>query len=143
MPLALCPQVMPQAPQHFRSSQKQLATCVGCFACQSICSVISLHSGTNKQTATAKGRKCERRRRAGCTLALRHSLWVNRHNGGAKDEDEILWPTCLPLSVRREVFFRRPGVRYTVQTPFQRPPWPAYFFSDSTYLREIAPEGPQ
>ena len=42
--LALCAQVVFQAPQHFRSSEKQ-ATCEGCFACQSICSVIFLHSG--------------------------------------------------------------------------------------------------
>ena len=39
--LALCPQVVSQAPQHFRSSETQ-ATCDGCFARQSICSVISL-----------------------------------------------------------------------------------------------------
>ena len=42
-PLALYPQVVSQAPEHFRSSKKQ-ATCEGCFACQYICSVISLHS---------------------------------------------------------------------------------------------------
>ena len=42
MSLTLCPQVVSQAPQHFRSSKKQ-ATCEGCFARQSICSVISLH----------------------------------------------------------------------------------------------------
>ena len=39
MSLALCPQVVFHASQHLRSSQKQ-ATCEGCFACQSICSVI-------------------------------------------------------------------------------------------------------
>ena len=44
MPLALCPQVVSQAPQHFRSSEKQ-AICEGCFARQSICSTISRHSG--------------------------------------------------------------------------------------------------
>ena len=45
MYLALCPQVVSQAPQHFRSSEMQ-AICVGCFSHQSICSsVISLHSG--------------------------------------------------------------------------------------------------
>ena len=44
MSLALCPQVVSQASQHFRSSEKQ-ATCEGCFARQSICSVVSLHSG--------------------------------------------------------------------------------------------------
>ena len=31
MSLALCPQVVSQASQHFRSSEKQ-ATCVGCLA---------------------------------------------------------------------------------------------------------------
>ena len=43
MSLALCQQVVSQALQHFKSSEKQ-ATCEGCFACQSVCSVISLHS---------------------------------------------------------------------------------------------------
>ena len=41
MSLALCPQVVSQAPQHFKSSETQ-AACEGCFACQSICSVVSL-----------------------------------------------------------------------------------------------------
>ena len=39
--LALCPQVMSQASQHFWSSEKQ-ATCEDCFARQSACSVVSL-----------------------------------------------------------------------------------------------------
>ena len=39
MSLALCPQVVSQASQHFRSSKKP-ATCESCFARQSICSVI-------------------------------------------------------------------------------------------------------
>ena len=39
--LALCPQVVSQASQHFRSSEKE-ATCEGCFARQSVCSVVSL-----------------------------------------------------------------------------------------------------
>ena len=43
MSLALCRQVVSQASQHFRSSEKQ-ATCEGCFARQSFCSVVSLHS---------------------------------------------------------------------------------------------------
>ena len=47
MSLALCPQLLPQASQHFRSSEKQ-ATCEGCFACQSIYSVISLHSDMSR-----------------------------------------------------------------------------------------------
>ena len=41
--LAFRPQTMSQAPQLFRPSEMQ-ATCDGCFARQSICSVISLHS---------------------------------------------------------------------------------------------------
>ena len=44
MSLALRPQVVSQAPQHFRSSEKQ-AICEGCFALQSLCSVDSLHTG--------------------------------------------------------------------------------------------------
>ena len=47
MSLALCPQVVSQAPEHFRSSEKQ-ATCGGCFSRQSVCSVISLHSGMSR-----------------------------------------------------------------------------------------------
>ena len=47
MSLALCPQVVSQAPHHFRSSEKQ-ATCEGCFSRQSVCSVISLHSGMSR-----------------------------------------------------------------------------------------------
>ena len=42
--LALCQQVVSQALQHFRSSKTQ-AICDDCFAQQSICSSISLHSG--------------------------------------------------------------------------------------------------
>ena len=45
--LALCPLVVSQASQHFRSSEKQ-ATCEGCFARQSVCSVVSLHSGMSR-----------------------------------------------------------------------------------------------
>ena len=47
MSLVLCPQVVSQASQHLRSSEKQ-ATCEGCFASQSICSVVSLHSGMSR-----------------------------------------------------------------------------------------------
>ena len=47
MSLALCLQVVSQASQHFRSFEKQ-ATCEGCFARQSVCSVISLHSGMSR-----------------------------------------------------------------------------------------------
>ena len=45
--LALCHQVVSQASQHFRSSKKQ-ATCEGCCAHQSICSVIFFHSGMSR-----------------------------------------------------------------------------------------------
>ena len=44
MSLVLGLQVVSQAPQHLRSS-KTHATCDGCFARQSVCLVISLHSG--------------------------------------------------------------------------------------------------
>ena len=47
MSLALCPQVMSQVGQHFRSSEKQI-TYKGCFSRQSICLVISLHSGMSR-----------------------------------------------------------------------------------------------
>ena len=43
MSSALCPQVVSQASQHFKSSE-QPATCEGCFARQSISSVISLET---------------------------------------------------------------------------------------------------
>ena len=45
--LALFPQVVSQAPQHFRSSEKH-ATCEGCFSRQCICSVISFHPGMSR-----------------------------------------------------------------------------------------------
>ena len=45
--LALCPQVVSQASQHFMSSVKQ-ATCDGCFVSQSICLAIALHSGISR-----------------------------------------------------------------------------------------------
>ena len=42
MSLALCSQVVSEASQHLRSSEKQ-AVCEGCFAQRSICLVVSLH----------------------------------------------------------------------------------------------------
>ena len=51
MSLTLCPQVVSQASQHFRSSEKH-AICEGCFSRQSICSVISLHSGMSRAVHT-------------------------------------------------------------------------------------------
>ena len=47
MSLPLCPQVVSQDSQHFRSSEKQ-GTSEGCFTRQSICSVISLHSNMSR-----------------------------------------------------------------------------------------------
>ena len=47
MSLALCPRLVSEAPQHFRSSETQ-ATCQGCFARQSICLVIALHSDMSR-----------------------------------------------------------------------------------------------
>ena len=47
MRLALYPQVMYQASQHFRSSEKK-ATCESCFARQYICLVITLRSGISR-----------------------------------------------------------------------------------------------
>ena len=66
MSLALCPQVVSQASQHFRSSQKQ-ATCEGCFARRlSARSFPSALIYTNKvQTVAAR-----------CTLAHYVRFWV-------------------------------------------------------------------
>ena len=47
MSFDLCPQVKPQAAQHFRFCETQ-AICDGCFACQCICSVVSFHSGMSR-----------------------------------------------------------------------------------------------
>ena len=47
MSLALCPQVVAQAPQLSRSSEKQ-ATCECCYGRQFIHSVVSLHSGMSR-----------------------------------------------------------------------------------------------
>ena len=46
-PWLCAPHVVSQASQHFRPSEKK-ATCEGCFARQSICSVVSLHSGMSR-----------------------------------------------------------------------------------------------
>ena len=51
MALALCPHVVSQASQHFRSSGKQ-ATREGCFARHSVSSVVSLHSGMSRAVFT-------------------------------------------------------------------------------------------
>ena len=59
MSLALCPQVVSQAPQHFRSLKTE-AVCDGCFARQSICSVISLHAGTSKAVSPQELCCCHR-----------------------------------------------------------------------------------
>ena len=45
--LALCPHIVSRAPQHVISSETQ-ATCDDCFARQSVCSVVSLHSGMSR-----------------------------------------------------------------------------------------------
>jgi len=58
MSLALCPQVVSQAPQHFRSSEKK-ATCEGCFARQSICSVFSFLSGMSRAVLPRKFSKVD------------------------------------------------------------------------------------
>ena len=47
MSLALCMQVVSQSPQHFRSSETQPA-CDGCFAHQSVWSVISFDAGMSR-----------------------------------------------------------------------------------------------
>ena len=47
MPLALCLQIVSQAPQHYIYSKTE-ATCDGCFTCQSICLVISLYSSMSR-----------------------------------------------------------------------------------------------
>ena len=66
MSLALCLQVVSQAPQHFRSSEKQ-ATCEGCFVRQSVCSVISLHSGMSRGQYTH--RSFRRWKTVGCVYS--------------------------------------------------------------------------
>ena len=58
MSLALCLQVVSQASQHFISSEKQ-ANCEGCFARQSICSVISLRSSMPKAVYPQKLSKAD------------------------------------------------------------------------------------
>ena len=55
MSFALCPQVVSQASQHFRSSEKQ-ATCEGCFAYQCVC---SLHSGMSRAVHTEEFSKVD------------------------------------------------------------------------------------
>ena len=47
MSLDVCQQIESQAPQHFKTSGTK-APCDSCFALQSICSVVSLHSGRSR-----------------------------------------------------------------------------------------------
>ena len=51
MPAGSVSSLKSEVPQHFRSFEKQ-ATCDGCFALQSICSVISLHSVSSHCTVS-------------------------------------------------------------------------------------------
>ena len=68
--LVLCLQVVSQASQHFRSSEKQ-AACESCFARQSVCSVISLHSGMSRAVHPQEFSKVD--------VSHRHSLvWASR-----------------------------------------------------------------
>ena len=62
MYLALCPQVMSQAPHHFRSSETQ-ATHAGFSAQQSICLVISLDSDTSRAVHPQESLKVDDKRR--------------------------------------------------------------------------------
>ena len=62
MYLALRPQVMSQAPHHFRSSETQ-ATHAGFFAQQSICLVISLDSDTSRAAHPQESLKVDDKRR--------------------------------------------------------------------------------
>ena len=62
--LALCPQIISQAPQHFRSSEMQ-TTSDGCFACQSVCSVISLYG---KQRTAGQGQAGVKHENFPCNL---------------------------------------------------------------------------
>ena len=50
--LILCPHIMPQAPQHFRSSEMQ-ATCNGCFAYQSVWSFPVTPAGPGQYTRSS------------------------------------------------------------------------------------------
>ena len=63
MSLALCPQVVSQASQHFRSSEKQ-ATCEGCFARHSLSAFVSVQldaqGGKRRDNASLCHRTCER-----------------------------------------------------------------------------------
>ena len=72
MSLALWPQVVSQAPHNFRSSETQ-AACGGCFARQSVCSVISPDSGMSRTDSM--------NRRAGRSQRATHlpiPLWIYR-----------------------------------------------------------------
>ena len=86
MSLALCPQVVSQAPQHFRS--EKLATCEGCFARQSICSVVSLPSGMSSAVHPQEFRKVDVDHRHIPVWAshftfhlLQHAHWICEDDG--------------------------------------------------------------
>ena len=60
MSLVLCPQVVSQAPQHFRTFETQ-ATCDGCFSHQSVCSRSFLVTPACPKEYTHRRFKAERR----------------------------------------------------------------------------------
>ena len=55
MSWALYPQLVSQAPQHFRSEVQ--AACGNCFACHSVCSVISLDPSMSKTVVPQQSSK--------------------------------------------------------------------------------------
>ena len=79
MSLALCPQVMSRAPQHFRSSEMQ-TTFEGCFAHWSICLVISHHSGMSRQyTHRCLEGGCRSWTHASLGFPCGHSTFCSKH----------------------------------------------------------------
>ena len=91
MSLALCPQVVSQTAQHFRSSRTQ-ATCEGCFARQSVCSVISLHSGMSR---AVHPRHRSLRRWRSTTGTFRSGLPIRRFTFCSKFIESVRRRTCV------------------------------------------------
>ena len=90
MSLALCPQIVSQAPQHFRSSEAQ-ATCDGCFAPQTTWLVIYLDSGTSSTVCPQESSKLD------VEHWRNHQPWLKSHSifllfpASSSNLKEITW----------------------------------------------------
>ena len=104
MTLALCPQVVSRAPQHFRSSETQ-AICEDCFSRQS---VWQLHQGDQQGKKLKEKKTIQKKKKKGKEKKEKKEK-KKRGGGGGEDRKE----TCCCC-------FTRYQTRYDAATQFTR-----------------------